>query len=202
MVDSALIYYLKKTHPNIYQDRQRELFKQIKNFKHEIAGTENGQKMIKSKIKEIDNILMKFKNKLRLINKEAATTNDNNDWLFEMMIKDKEKDIKQTENKKWRLKNLLPNKDGWYEIGGFNNIDIEEIKQIPIGNLMESSAKVSTNNREMFLCPIHNEKTPSFIWYKDSNSWYCFGCNKGGSIIDLYMEMNDCKFYEAIKQLS
>lgn len=34
------------------------------------------------------------------------------------------------------------------------------------------------------ICPFHNEKTPSFTVYKDKKSFYCFGCGKGGTIID------------------
>jgi DNA primase len=36
-------------------------------------------------------------------------------------------------------------------------------------------------NRHKALCPIHNEKTPSFVVYPESNSWYCFGHGDGGS---------------------
>lgn len=33
-------------------------------------------------------------------------------------------------------------------------------------------------------CPFHNERTPSLKLY-DDGTWYCFGCGKGGSSIDL-----------------
>lgn len=33
------------------------------------------------------------------------------------------------------------------------------------------------------LCPFHNEKTPSFTVYNDTQSFYCFGCGAGGDAI-------------------
>ena len=30
------------------------------------------------------------------------------------------------------------------------------------------------------LCPFHNEKTPSFVVYPDTQSFYCFGCGAAG----------------------
>ena len=33
------------------------------------------------------------------------------------------------------------------------------------------------------LCPFHNEKTPSFTVYPDTQNYYCFGCGNGGDVI-------------------
>lgn len=37
-------------------------------------------------------------------------------------------------------------------------------------------------------CPLpdHDDRTPSFNVYEDTNSWFCFGCNHGGDVVDLY----------------
>ena len=35
------------------------------------------------------------------------------------------------------------------------------------------------------LCPLHDEQTPSLHVYADDGGWYCYGCERGGSIIDL-----------------
>jgi DNA primase len=54
-------------------------------------------------------------------------------------------------------------------------------------------------------CPFHGggqEKTPSFKVDPDLKTYYCFGCNKGGSIIDFVMEMDRLTYPEAIKNIA
>lgn len=52
------------------------------------------------------------------------------------------------------------------------------------------------------LCPFHNEKTPSFNLYPDNNSYYCFGCSKGGGVINFVMEAERLDFPEAVRWLA
>lgn len=52
------------------------------------------------------------------------------------------------------------------------------------------------------LCPFHNEKNPSFCVYPENNSFYCFGCNKGGDIISFIMGVENLDFAEAVKFLA
>jgi len=37
-------------------------------------------------------------------------------------------------------------------------------------------------------CPLpdHEDKTPSFVIYPESESWYCYGCLRGGDVVELY----------------
>ena len=37
-------------------------------------------------------------------------------------------------------------------------------------------------------CPFHNEKTPSFHVLPDKQIYHCFGCKKGGGVINFIME--------------
>ena len=52
------------------------------------------------------------------------------------------------------------------------------------------------------LCPFHQEKTPSFTVDPEKKTFYCFGCNKGGSIVNFVMEMEKLSFPEAMEAMS
>ena len=52
------------------------------------------------------------------------------------------------------------------------------------------------------LCPFHNEKTPSFVVYPDTQSFYCFGCGAAGDVISFVRKYNNLGYVETIKQLA
>jgi DNA primase len=56
--------------------------------------------------------------------------------------------------------------------------------------------------RYLGLCPFHNEKTPSFQVNPDLKLYYCFGCHKGGTVLDFVMEMDKLSYPEAIETLA
>jgi hypothetical protein len=35
------------------------------------------------------------------------------------------------------------------------------------------------------LLPNHEDRTPSFVVYPETNSWYCFSCLRGGDVVEL-----------------
>lgn len=51
------------------------------------------------------------------------------------------------------------------------------------------------------LCPFHQEKTPSFIVFPESQNFHCFGCGKGGDIFTFYMQRENVEFREALREL-
>lgn len=51
------------------------------------------------------------------------------------------------------------------------------------------------------LCPFHNEKTPSFTVYPDSQSYYCFGCGAGGEVINFIRRAENLDYVEAVSYL-
>lgn len=52
------------------------------------------------------------------------------------------------------------------------------------------------------LCPFHQERTPSFIVFPDSQSYHCFGCGAGGDAFTFLMQMENLTFPEALRQLA
>lgn len=52
------------------------------------------------------------------------------------------------------------------------------------------------------LCPFHNEKTPSFVVYPETQSFYCFGCGAGGDVITFVRKINNLDYVEAVKMLA
>ena len=52
------------------------------------------------------------------------------------------------------------------------------------------------------LCPFHSEKTPSFSVSPSKQIYHCFGCGKGGSVINFIMEIENLSFREAVEFLA
>jgi DNA primase len=53
------------------------------------------------------------------------------------------------------------------------------------------------------LCPFHNEKTPSFVVFPDTQGWHCFGaCATGGDVFSFVMRRENLDFGEALAFLA
>ncbi|MGI6256005.1 MAG: DNA primase [Acutalibacter sp.] len=83
----------------------------------------------------------------------------------------------------------------------------EFLRELGERNRIEDIAASYVNLRRqgknlLGLCPFHNEKTPSFCIYPENNSFYCFGCNKGGDVISFVMGVENLDFTEAVKFLA
>lgn len=73
--------------------------------------------------------------------------------------------------------------------------DIEEV----IGQYVQLRRRGRTLSG---LCPFHNEKTPSFVVYPDTQSFYCFGCGAAGDVINFVRKYNNLGYVESVKQLA
>ena len=52
------------------------------------------------------------------------------------------------------------------------------------------------------LCPFHSEKTPSFVVFPGTQSFYCFGCGAGGDVVSFTMRAENLDYVSALKVLA
>jgi len=84
------------------------------------------------------------------------------------------------------------------------NSVIDSIKQrCDIETVVSSYVSLKrTGNHLKGLCPFHSEKTPSFIVYTDTQSFYCFGCGAGGDVVNFTMRAENLDYVSAIEALA
>ncbi len=52
------------------------------------------------------------------------------------------------------------------------------------------------------LCPFHSEKTPSFVVFPATQSFYCFGCGAGGDAISFVMRAENIDYITAVRLIA
>ena len=52
------------------------------------------------------------------------------------------------------------------------------------------------------LCPFHNERTPSFYVFAETQTWRCFGCNEGGDVFSFVQKQQGLDFRETLHYLA
>ncbi|OPZ90417.1 MAG: DNA primase [Firmicutes bacterium ADurb.Bin419] len=83
----------------------------------------------------------------------------------------------------------------------------ELIEEIRISNdildVVGEYVKLEKKGKNYFgLCPFHREKTPSFSVDNTKQMYHCFGCGKGGGVIQFVMDAENLDYIEAIKFLA
>ncbi|HNZ41046.1 MAG TPA: CHC2 zinc finger domain-containing protein, partial [Clostridia bacterium] len=81
---------------------------------------------------------------------------------------------------------------------------IEEIiSKNEIVDTVSRYVKIDRKGKDYFgLCPFHQEKTPSFSVVPAKQIYYCFGCNKGGNVINFIKDIENLSYSEAVKLLA
>jgi len=76
------------------------------------------------------------------------------------------------------------------------------LDKIPIENEIGKDVQLRQSSKKFSgLCPFHNDTHPSFEVYPHTQSWFCYGCQKGGSLIDYVMYRDSVTPAEAIHRL-
>jgi hypothetical protein len=83
---------------------------------------------------------------------------------------------------------------------GLTQEQIDQAKSIGIQDVFEGRLR-KAGSRYYGLCPFHKESTASFVIFENDNSFYCFGCNANGDVLDFYMKLHEVNFPSAVKAL-
>ena len=86
----------------------------------------------------------------------------------------------------------------------YSNELIERIKDS--NNIVDVISQYVTLKRKgttyFGLCPFHREKTPSFAVSETKQVFHCFGCHKGGTVIQFVQNVENISFKEALEILA
>lgn len=74
---------------------------------------------------------------------------------------------------------------------------IDVVEEIGLVVVLQKSGKSYKG-----LCPFHNERTPSFHVFPESQTWQCFGCHEGGDIFTFVEKQQGLDFREALAYLA
>ena len=79
----------------------------------------------------------------------------------------------------------------------------ELVARNPIEDVVGQYVSLKRAGANMFgLCPFHGEKTASFSVAPDKGIYYCFGCHKGGGVINFQMEVEGMSYPDAVRALA
>ena len=73
----------------------------------------------------------------------------------------------------------------------------------PIEDVVGQYVALTRKGSNLFgLCPFHGEKTPSFSVNPEKGIYYCFGCHKGGGVVNFIMEIENLSYPDAVRFLA
>lgn len=79
----------------------------------------------------------------------------------------------------------------------------ELVARNPIEDVVGQYVNLTKKGSNHFgLCPFHGEKTASFSVNAGKQIYYCFGCHKGGGVINFIMEIENLSYPDAVRFLA
>ncbi|MFA4998608.1 MAG: CHC2 zinc finger domain-containing protein [Candidatus Paceibacterota bacterium] len=142
-----------------------------------------------------------IKRELQIIKEKSALENQ---WFWEEVVKVFDGwELIKLEEEIARIQRLFLTPK---ELEASGRIPEEKIKQAasaPIEMIADQNGiKLRKSGRSLVgLCPFHEDRRPSFCIYPDTNSFYCYGCQKGGDAIKFVELLYGYSFREAVEFL-
>ena len=79
----------------------------------------------------------------------------------------------------------------------------ELVARNPIDEVVGQYVQLKRSGTNYFgLCPFHGEKTASFSVAPNKQMYYCFGCHKGGGVINFIMDIESLSYPDAVRFLA
>lgn len=79
----------------------------------------------------------------------------------------------------------------------------ELVARNPIEEVVGQYVQLKRSGANYFgLCPFHSEKTGSFSVAPSKQIYYCFGCHKGGGVINFIMDIENLSYPDAVRFLA
>lgn len=79
----------------------------------------------------------------------------------------------------------------------------ELVSRNEISDVVSDYVHLSRKGSNLFgICPFHSEKTASFSVSTDKQIYHCFGCSKGGGVINFIMEIENLSYPDAVRFLA
>lgn len=170
--DKILYSFEKKDLEKFISSTEKDYLKEVLPYKHQIAKVTKKQGLNEIEQYFIEQIYFFFS------------------WWYEM---NKTKEFIERLKRFYKLNHtdFLKNKE-------FKKIDINTIL---ITEIISMYTKLPWSLSRNMKCPLHNDTSPSFHIYEQTNSFYCFGCHKWWNSVNFVAEIENITTKEAFKKI-
>lgn len=178
---------LMETYPDAIPVARRGLLAHIKEYKKELV-------MVGEMQDRYYDVMI-----TKLHFSRQAEEKTHSDGKYDELRKEIETKIKRAQYQLSHLDELEGKKEP-RTTNGVSEADVARAKEVPISSIFAGNLR-KQGKMAVGRCPFHNEKTASFFVYLKQNTWWCYGCNTGGSVVDYVMQQNRVDFLTAVKSL-
>ncbi|MBP6944615.1 hypothetical protein KBD61_02005 [Patescibacteria group bacterium] len=154
------------------------------------------------RLRELESYVTKLESAIAISIRRSQCIKDG--WFVREVLKVFDvSDLVDFRRETFRLKRYLPIKIKPSR-SGVNQEQIARAKEYPILQIAEFHLQniKKCGGTYRTLCPYHDERTPSFYLYPQTNTFHCYGCQEHGDVISLTKKLHNLGFVETIKYLA